>query len=116
MKKNVIKGLTLAALVVMPTMSMAEVFWKTGTVNRILIETGKYGGCMMQLPFNIGHDCASSWASFDCDGTYSDAGQGDRMLNVALIAQTMEKSVSIKIDNAKKHNGYCVIKRIDILK
>jgi len=115
MKKNIIKGLTLAALVLAPTMSMAEVFWKTTSVNRILIETGRYGGCMMQLPLN-NDNCKTSWVSFDCDGKYSDAGQGDRMLNVALIAQTMGKSVSILIDTTKKHNGYCVVKRIDIFK
>ena len=115
MKKNVIKGLTLAALVMMPTVSMAETFWKTGNITRIVITTGQYGQCMIQIPTLLEHGCTSNWISLDCMGTFSDKGNGDRLLNVALIAQTMEKRVSIKIDNIKKHNTICVGQRIDIL-
>ena len=116
MKKNVIKGLTLAALVVMPTMSMAETFWKTGKITRILTDSTRFGQCMIQIPSLIEHGCSSNWISLDCEGRFSDKGTGDRFLNIALIAQTMEKSASIQIDSTNKYGGFCIARRIDLLK
>ena len=116
MKSKIIKGLALAALIALPSTSMATQFYKTGTVKRILVETSYYGKCMIQLPVNIENGCSSSWVSLDCEGKYLDKGDGDRLLNIALIAQNMGKSVSVKIDSTKKHDGYCVATRIDLLK
>jgi len=70
---------------------------------------------MIQLNTTIGEGCSSSWVSLDCEGKYTPKGMGDRMLNIAMIAQTMKKKVSIKVDPSKKFNGYCVATRIDLL-
>lgn len=116
MKTTMIKGLVLATVVTIPTTSMAIDFYKSGTVSRIIVHTASYGKCMLQLPVTIGNGCSGNYVSLDCEGKYLDKGDGDRMLNVALIAQTMEKSVTVQIDSTKKYDGYCVAKRIDILK
>ncbi len=116
MKKNIITGLALAILMAVPTTVTAEEFWKSGTVSRVLVDAKYYGKCMINLPFDEYAGCKGGWISLDCQGEYLEKGDGDRMLNLALIAQTMEKKVSVKIDNSKKHNDYCIAVRFDILK
>ena len=115
MKKNKIVGLALATLIVVPTVVMAGAFWKSGKITRILTDSKYYGKCMISIPFSAYSGCNGNWVSLDCEGKYLDKGDGDRMLNVALIAQNMDKKVSVKIDSSKKHNGYCVATRVDIL-
>jgi hypothetical protein len=106
----------LVALAVVPTMLMASTFWKSGKVTRILTDNGYYGKCMIRLSFSAVNGCRGNWVSLDCEGKYLDKGDGDRMLNIALVAQNMNKKVSVKIDSSKKFAGYCVATRIDILK
>ena len=114
-RKN-IRNIALATLVVIPTFVMAGSFWKTGTIDRILTDSTAYGKCMIHIPFASTSGCAGNWISLDCKGKYVDKGDGDRMLNIALIAQNMGKKVSVRIDSSKKFNGYCVATRLDILK
>lgn len=116
MKTKIMTSLTIVALLALPTLGMAGEFWKTGTVNRILVDSGTYGKCMMLLSVSLGNNCTSSWVSLDCAGKYLDKGDGDRFLNIATIAQTMDKKVSVKVDNAKKYGGFCVATRVDLLK
>lgn len=116
MKKVIISSMATIALLSLPTVGMAAEFWKSGKINRILVDSSAYGKCMIQLSVTLGNSCNSNWVSLDCEGTYLDNGDGDRFLNTAYIAQTMDKTVSVKIDNSKKHSGYCVVSRIDLLK
>lgn len=116
MKKKIMSSLVVVTLLAIPTLSMAGQFWKSGKVTRILADSSSYGKCMMQLSVALGNNCPSTWVSLDCEGKYLDKGDGDRFLNMAYIAQTMDKTVSVKIDNAKKHSGYCVAARVDLLK
>jgi len=116
MKKRTIIGLVATAIIIPTTIWAASTFYKSGTVTRTLIDSGdNYGMCMIQLSTTIGGGCSSSWVSLDCEGKYLTKGMGDRMLNVAMIAQTMKKKVSIKVDPSKKFGGYCVATRIDLL-
>ena len=38
------------------------------------------------------------------------------MLDQAQLALVTTKTVSVTINDAKKHNGYCFAQRIDVLK
>ncbi len=106
--------LTASALLVMVTPASAELFWRTGKVQRVLSETSSFGGCMVQLSTIIGNGCpANGWVSMDCDGQYSDAANGKRAFATALVARSMDQFVSIRVDNTKKHDAYCVGKRLD---
>jgi len=116
MKTKIMTSLTVVALLAFPTSSMAAEHWKSGKVNRILTDSGTYGKCMIGLSVTLGNSCPSTWVSLDCAGKYLDKGDGDRFLNIATIAQTMDKTISVKFDNAKKHGGFCVATRVDLLK
>ena len=90
-------------------------FWKTGKIVRTLTEATYYGGCMIQLSANVGNGCpANGWVSLDCDAKFTDPGQGQRAYASALVAFTLDKNVSIIIDNTKKNDDYCVVRRLDI--
>jgi len=116
MKTKIMTSLTLVALLALPTSSMAAEFWKSGKVNRILVDSGTYGKCMIQLSVALGNSCPSTWVSLDCAGKYLDKGDGDRFLNIATIAQTMDKKLALRIENTQKHGAYCVATRVDLLK
>jgi len=115
MKKRTLVGLAIVGVIIPTSVWAATTFYKSGIVKRTLIDTDSYGKCMIKLNAVIGNDCSSSWVSLDCEGKYLNKGDGDRMLNVALIAQTMGKRVSVKIDNRKKFGAYCVATRLDLL-
>jgi hypothetical protein len=106
--------LALAAFVFgMP--AQAETFFRTGTIERTL--SGKlYGGCMVLLSTIIGNGCPTTgWVSLDCDAELTDPGAGERHYASALIAASLAKQVSIRIDNGLRINGHCVAQRIDVI-
>ena len=116
MKRKNIRNIALATLIVIPTLVLAGTFWKSGKISRIITDSStSYGKCMIKVPFAETSGCQASWISLDCEGKYSNKGDGDRMLNLALIAQNMDKKVSVKIDSSKKFGNYCVATRLDIL-
>ena len=64
-----------------------------------------------------GTTCLGKFASLDCanvtggDGTSKADGQ--RRLDVAMLARITGEKVAIVINDAKKVNGYCVAERVD---
>jgi len=51
--------------------------------------------------------------SLDCNDSYYKG--EDRKYSSAIVAKTTKKPVWLYIDTTKKHNGYCVARRLDIL-
>jgi hypothetical protein len=109
----------LLAISAMP--SFADKAWVTNaTIQRSLVEQGKFGGCMMQLDKSVkdtGLNCpAANWVSFDCDGLYGSTLTSLRIYDTALMAFALEKTVNVRVDDTKFHDGYCVATRIDLQK
>jgi hypothetical protein len=116
--KRLIAALVLASCA-MPT--LANIATISGaTIQRTLLQEGSVGGCMILLDKSIkdaGLDCpASNWVSLDCDGAYASKASAQRILDSAQLAFALNKRVFMKVDDSKKHNGYCVATRIDLLK
>jgi len=111
--------LTLALLAI-TSPALATTGWVGGvTITRTLIRDGVFGNCMVYLNTaiaNAGLNCPSKWVSFSCDGTYQSRDAASRMMDSAMMAFALDKRVSMQIDDLKKHNGYCVAIRIDVLK
>jgi hypothetical protein len=116
------KRLTTALLLASCAMpSLADIAWVNNvTIQATLIEDGKYGGCMIKLNKSIidaGISCpAANWLSLDCDGAYTSVAGAQRMYDTAQMAFVLEKKVFIRVDDSKKHNGYCVAIRMDMPK
>ena len=109
-----LKKLILISLVMSFSATVnAAAFWKTGTISRTLTDH-YYGGCMIYLSTPIGNGCPNNgWVSLDCNDKYFQG--GERMYSSAIVAKTTKSRVSLYIHNDKKHNGYCVARRLDIL-
>ena len=103
------------------TFFIDEVFVKINgaSITKILNQTNTFGECMVFMDKTIadaGLDCPSKWVALSCDGTFNNRDVAARMHDAAMMAMAMEKKVNVLIDNTKKQNGYCVAKRIDLLK
>jgi hypothetical protein len=78
-----------------------------------------YGGCMAYLANPLSYatpkpNCPSNWVSFSCDGTYAAKDVASMMLDQAQLAYATKRSVYVVVDDAKKHNGYCLATRLDL--
>lgn len=110
--------LTAVALCAMSPVTDAATKTMTTKVKKVRITAGSdFGGCMVELaasPKTVLPACAAGWVTFSCSGNFTDVARAYRMLDQAQLAYTLGKSVSVVIDDAKKHNGYCFASRIDI--
>jgi hypothetical protein len=111
--KKLLLGITLSAVTTLN--AQAAGFWVTGKINRTLVDK-YYGGAMIYLDRAIGNDCPSRWVSLDTQGKYYSKEEGRNKLLSAMTAFGLDKTVSLYVYNTQKHNGYCVVRRIDIRK
>jgi hypothetical protein len=124
MKKNIrltLKSVSLLPLMLLSLMAFeaqAETASFKTTISRILITEGKYGNCMVRLdtpPQSQLPNCGNYWVSFSCDGSYTSQDVAYRMLEMSQMAYVLEKEVFIQIDDSRKHNGYCLAYRVDLM-
>jgi len=115
--KPKLSTILLTTIVVMATsQANAATFTQTGKITRILSDSSNFGGCMVLLNVAFTNGCPNSgWVSLDCKAVTTPAGDGNRHFASALLAASLNKQVSIVIDNTKKVNTYCVGTRFDIL-
>ena len=118
-RKKLLLVTVTAGLVFVSGLASSTTYVKTGTIKRSLADSGKYGGCMIQLDSIVGgtgNSCpASSWVSLDCDANHLAEKTGDRLYQSAMVAASLKQRVSISIDDTKKNTGYCVVTRIDVI-
>jgi len=92
----------------------------TGHVIRTMVaDQDRWGGCMAQLDVKLstqGLNCPSRWVSFSCSGDYTAKDIAYRMFDTAQMAYAMGHRVTVSVNDAKKHNGYCYANRIEVKK
>ncbi len=81
---------------------------------------GSFGGCMVQLdksPRDEGLECPEQpWVTFSCSGPHAQSrADALRMLDSAQLAFVTGRSVRVWVDDARKHNDFCFVNRIDVL-
>ncbi len=89
----------------------------TTTVTRLLSHETAFGGCMARLAVttnSTGLDCRGFWVSFDCTGNFASLSAANRNYELAQIALLTDATVMVSMDDARKHNGYCYVRRIDL--
>jgi len=106
---------TIFTVLLLTTGLEAKHFWVVGKIKRTLVDH-YYGGAMIYLDRAIGNGCPSRWVSLDTKGRYWNKEDGKNKFSSALSAFAMDKRVAVYIYSHQKHNGYCVARRIDILK
>ena len=98
--------------------SHAEIVSQSGlTVVRLLSDSANFGGCMALVDnFNNPAGCAPRWVTFDCDGVHGSKEAGRRAYEIAQMAYALEKNIYISVETTQTINGYCAVKRIDLIK
>ena len=111
--------IAMILVVALVTPAYSDTAWiANATIKRTLVRDKAYGNCMVQLDKAIadtGLDCAADWVTFSCDGTYNARDVASKMLDSAMMAFALGRQVSVQLDDNKKHHGYCVVKRIDVM-
>lgn len=77
-----------------------------------------YGACMARLakdPATTGVDC-NPWVTFSCTGDFTTKDSAYRMFDMAQMSLALDKAVTVWVNDSKKHNGFCVAERIEVLK
>ena len=108
MKKILISAL-LGLLVT--SSALAEQAFYEGKLLRVLqTSDGKYGSCMVGLPIQVNTvlaGCKDSWVTFSCSGNFASKSDASAMMESAKMAYALNKTVLMRVDNTKLHNGYC---------
>ncbi len=115
LNKKRIKYALIGTMFVTSFQSSAAIISREGNILRTL--TGQYyGQCMALLDVSISSGCPSSgWVSLDCKGSFYSKDEADKKYSTVLAAALAKKRVLVVIDNTKKHNGYCVARRVDLM-
>ena len=112
-------ALGLALLASAATAAGAEARFKATVSRTLAAEESIYGGCMASLsvaPHTEGLDCRTQpWVTFDCAGEHIGKATALRMFDVAQVAQLTEREVEVIVDDTRKHGGFCLVRRIDLL-
>lgn len=91
------------------------------TVTRTLATADdSFGGCMVALsvsPSDEGLMCPVDrrWVTLSCSGTHTTKANALRMMDSAQLAFVTGRPVQVWVNDAKKHNDYCFVERIDVL-
>ena len=85
-------------------------------VNRLMSDYQLFGQCMAKLSVSPHlnadvSDCKPDWVTFDCSGDFAAKDVANRSYNSAQLALVTKRVVVLTIDNTKKHNGYCWVRR-----
>ena len=113
-----IVGLVVSIALTSSMVASAAEFQATGVIEKTLSNDGSsWGGCMAKLSSWLGPNCGKRWVSFSCSGpgTYFSKDVAYRLFDTALMAFALGKQVTVYLDDQKKHNGYCVAHRIDVM-
>jgi hypothetical protein len=117
MKNSVIFLVAFCLLGASSATLSAEIKVPDATVMKILVDSKKFGGCMISLDkvlADFGLNCDSKWVTFACDGTYGAKDIAFRQLDQAQMAMALDKKVNLLVDDSKNLDGYCYASRIAI--
>ena len=113
-----ILALSVAVLMGTASVGLATTIYVRGNVTKTLVaDQGRWGGCMVRIDQVLSNhllDCPGQWVSFSCSGTFTTKDVAYRMFDSAQMAFALGKSVTLEINDTKKHNGFCYASRIDV--
>lgn len=116
MKSIIIKVLASAWLLMVSAFTQSATEWQSGIVTELLADTQFYGGCMIKSPdFQPSVNCRSEWVSLDCNGEYNSKVDARRMWETAQMAVALGSKVNVVINDAKKHNDFCVVDTVGLV-
>lgn len=115
-KKEILLVMVISCLVTVLNVSNAANIIKVGVIERVLVSSVSFGGCMIKLDSGIGGNCTNSgWVSLDCDGNHIPAQTAKLAYSSALVAASLKQNIQVVVDDTKLNGRYCVAKRLDVI-
>ena len=115
----IIRSLMLVTLMCVATMSQGATLTRSFTVVSINVYGDsdgdgdrEYGGCMLRVnpdPASVLAGCGSLFVAPSCDGTYGTKSQAAEIMEQAKMAVITGRSITLNLDNTKKHGGRCYV-------
>ncbi len=94
--------------------------WVQDQIERTLVSTELYGGCMVRLQSTqlapLGLNCPDRWVTFSCTGDLQPKDVAARMFDSAQLAIALNRNFRVLVTDQMKHNGYCFGKRVHVLR
>jgi hypothetical protein len=117
MNKKYLQGIMVAYLLISCSGAFAAGEWLTGKISMTLSDSNNYGKCMIRSPsFAPVIDCLGEWVSLSCSGDFNSKEDARRMWDSAQLAVALDLNVELYLVDTEKQNGYCVVKRLDVVK
>ena len=111
-----INVIVVGLLVAWASTGKAAVEGHVTAIETLLVETERYGACMIYTSSSPTINCPANWISLDCTASFHSKEESRRFWDTAQLAFAMERRIYVVINDLKKHNGYCVLERLDILR
>lgn len=84
-------------------------------IDRLMVDSANFGGCAARITGSVaanGLACSGPWVSFSCTGDFNSKSDGANKFAQAQLAFVTDKQVRIRLDDTKRHNGYCFARNI----
>jgi len=115
-KKEILLVMVISCLVTVLNVSNAGTIVKVGVIERVLVSSTAFGGCMIKLDSVIGGNCPNNgWVSLDCDGNHIPVQTAKLAYSSALVAASLKQKIQVVVDDTKFNGMYCVAKRLDVI-
>ena len=112
---KIVKALCFLSIILTSPVKALESASNIG-ITRLLTDGEAFGHCMAMFgKLRTASGCKNNWLSFDCAGQFVSKEAARRHYEVAQMAIALEKEVVVFYEPTERHNGYCVVKRIDLL-
>lgn len=122
--RRVLKGalgmLAIAAPLSLPYWAATGAITDATVTRTLASEDDRFGGCMARLDKSaadegLNVECpASPWVTFSCSGVHTSKSNALRMFDSAQMAFALGRTVRVEVDDSRKHNGFCFVRRIDV--
>ena len=60
-------------------------------------------------------ECATDWATLDCQGSFLSKSQARTNMELVQMALALNSRIYARIDDTRKHNGYCLLYSVQIM-
>jgi hypothetical protein len=77
-----------------------------------------FGSCLVLLEdqiSSVGLECTGGWLSFSCTGDFQPKDVAYKMLDMVYLSIVLDQELRFVANDTKKHNGYCVAERVDLI-
>ena len=84
-------------------------------IDRLMTDSSNFGGCAARITGSVaanGLACSGPWISFSCTGDFNSKSDGTNKFAQAQLAWVTDKQVRVRLDDSKRHNGYCFARNI----